>query len=205
MFGTDTRAGKNSGLKFKELPTRRLIVAKSVQGPLDHCTRALASTASPSDGSWVLTRIDCHLTSPTMSAPGVQPPLKSARTTQTTPIRRGRGPAGHGDSMTPDPPASSQSTTPSVTGRAHPLVIANNLRNLPPDPARRDPARPWFMFDYEDPSPKFKVMPPDFVWKEDLEYIDAPPHDRKLVDEGDERTVAVSARGYQSVHHTYFT
>jgi hypothetical protein len=151
-----------------------------------------------------------------MTAPGVQPRSKRARTTHTTPIRPGRGSAPadastvrrgqHGDSTTADPAASSQSTTPSVTEGTHPLVIANNLHKLPPDQARRDPSRPWFMFDYEDPSPKFKVMPPDFDWQVKGDYIiDAPCDDPNLVDERSRRTVAVSARGYQSVHHNHFT
>ena len=62
------------------------------------------------------------------------------------------------------------------------------------------------MFDYEDPSPKFKAMPAKFHQRGAKRHIgDAPRDDPAHVDERNEKKVVVSAEIYKCVYHTHPT
>lgn len=79
----------------------------------------------------------------------------------------------------------------------HPLALANKLFK---PPSIRFP-RAWFMYDYKDSIPKFKVMASNLDWKKvhsdnsngfrdqhrNVEYLDEP----------NDRTLAVPAKSYQ--------
>lgn len=79
---------------------------------------------------------------------------------------------------------------------AHPLVKTNLLYLVP----RTRPDRRWFTFDYVDPAPKFRRMPPDYDWRRDEPQVPAGDDESVLVDEPERGTIPVLVTGYQCVH-----
>jgi hypothetical protein len=94
--------------------------------------------------------------------------------------------------------SSNPTWAPAIPQNAHPLAKENGLYQYPPD--RRDPERRWFMFDYEDPSPRWKRVPADYYRKRKESYVPRGDDPTLLVSEPEDGAIRVMAEGYQYVH-----
>jgi hypothetical protein len=79
------------------------------------------------------------------------------------------------------------------------MVRKNHLFRLPPEPLGA--RRPWLMWDYEDPIPKFRRIPFDSKLTIDttrrFKYISPGDDPAALLDEPGEDRLPVMAQGYQ--------
>lgn len=96
-----------------------------------------------------------------------------------------------------------QSLAPALPEDADSIMEENGLETLPP--SRLDFSRPWFLYDFVDPAPKFRVMDDKHDWSRNEEAVSSGSNDDKLIDEPlPGNSIPVLVKSYQCVFtHTH--
>ena len=139
-----------------------------------------------------------HKPRPRKDVPKTIPPSNNARNSQTSAPRKARTRTRRRARTRRRTPPLSPPPDPAVPpGPDRDIIERSNLNLLPPQGACID--RPWFMFDFIDPAPKFRVMRDGE--DEDEWYVSEGDEMDCLVDVPEEGTVAkpVEVLGHQCV------
>jgi hypothetical protein len=87
---------------------------------------------------------------------------------------------------------------PKIPKNVESIMAENSLDLLPP--GRQDYTRPWFLYDYEDPAAKFRLMGAGYDWSKEEDFVERGENEAALIDYPRDEAKPVMVYGYQYVH-----